>query len=226
MQEQIEGIVGLKAFALNSNVGVNTSRRAKQRERLIYQMGAEIEQHSTSWFRLLAPSSRLRRRPEAVIERFEAHNAAELAGRQNVTNRLEIRVKPSIVINGQQPSPSIRDLVEFLRFVKRGRHRLVDYNIPASLQASRGKRKMCLIRCSDHNQLNRAYRQQFVQASDYANVRVHLCSLVAFTLHNCRKTQTWHGANHRRVERFPRQTESDKSDFDHETPRSPSRMFA
>lgn len=67
----------------------------------------------------------------------------------------------------------------------------------------------------DHGEMNLRNRQQVVDSSHDASIRIELRCFVPAALDNCRKVQTWDGMNHRRVKCATRQAKSDEPNVDH-----------
>ena len=82
MEGHVERIVHSGAVALDADVGRDGARDSEQDERLIQQVGPDVEPHTRPGLGPLAPGPRLQLGPEAIEMRFADHDAAEGAFRQ------------------------------------------------------------------------------------------------------------------------------------------------
>ena len=178
-------------------------------------MRSEVKKHAASGAGFLTPCPGLRGRAEAVVGRFEAQDAPQLAIGSHFLQCLEIGVEAAVVIDGQDAAPRLREPKQFEAFRDRRDKWLVDHNVAVCQQASTGKRKVRWIRRCNYSQANGLDGQQFFDASDRPDIRKHLSRRITGALDNGRKPQSRHCANHWRMKASAGQSKSNQPDLDH-----------
>src|SRR5712671_2099597 len=103
MKHDVEGIIGDGMFALGADVGGDRFRNAEKHQRVINQVRRKVKQNAGAGTGAFAPRVGLQLRTEAVVVRFEANNAAEIAAADDLLHSMKVAVITPILVNGEQP---------------------------------------------------------------------------------------------------------------------------
>src|SRR2546425_3574171 len=212
VQRDVEGVVDDGVRTLDADVGADRVRNAEQQQRLIEEVRADIEPHSGSRQRFLAPGVRLPLGTESVEMRFEQHDVAERTFRHHLLDGREIASVAAILVHGDDALLFLGDLDQILCVGEGRRERFVDDDVTAGEQTLLGDRMMGRVRRRDHDEIDLAC-QQLVNASDEFHIRIALVG-GTMPLHNRGKEQAVHRANNRRVEHLPGETKTDEADVE------------
>src|SRR5438067_5160496 len=135
VEEHMRPVIGLRAGALRRKARLNAIGQTEQLQALIDEVWSEIVPESGPCARLLAPSG-ADVRPVAIEVRFEMHDLAERAARDEIFQREKVAVPTPVVKDGDDPARRVRQLHDVARLIERERERLVDDDVLAARSAA------------------------------------------------------------------------------------------
>jgi hypothetical protein len=216
MKKNVERVVGGKTVPLGANVSGDCLRNAEKGHGLIDEMRRKIEKDSATGSGIFSPGVGFRNRAKTIVGGFEANDAAKIAGGCGFSQSLEIGVKATIMIDGEDKVPLPGEIQKFNRFGDCGGEWLVDDDVTPCFEAVFGEGEVRLIGSRDSDKADGIDGQQFIECSNDAGVRIELRGGVAGTLENGGKAQTFHRADNRGVKAAAAETKADKTDVNHE----------
>src|SRR6185312_17285996 len=97
MQRDVEGVLDGGLVAIGADAAGEGRRRAKEKERLIDQMRAEVEEHAVGWITLLLPGVLAGRGAEAIEVRLEGDEAADSVFSEQLFDGEKVAVPAAVV---------------------------------------------------------------------------------------------------------------------------------
>ncbi len=213
VQRHVEGIVDDRVVALDADVAGHGMRQAEQRDGLVDEVGAEVEQDPRARFRTLAPHA-AKLRAIAFEAGFEKHDPAARLLLQQPLDGEEIAVPPPIVEDGEQAAAAACDLDDGGGFRRRRRERFVDDDVAAGLEAA--PREVCVrgVRRRDDDQPDCLVLEQFVHRTHDACAGMERPGTVAAALNDRGEAQAGDALDHRGMEDAAGHAEADQADKD------------
>ncbi|MNO85239.1 hypothetical protein D3C76_766050 [compost metagenome] len=179
-QHHVEVVIAQGAGALGGQVRLDPVRLTEQLQRLIQDVGTEIEPEPGTRAARLAPA--LTHLGAVTIKvRFKLGDLAQRPFRQQAAYREEVSVPAPVVEDAEQPLLLLGQLDERLGFGQIQRERLVDHHVLARQQSLTGDGGMGIVRGRYHHQIDRAVGQHLVQGADLAarQLGLHLGGITA-----------------------------------------------
>lgn len=218
VESDVEGIVGDGALALDSNVRGYGFGRTEELQCVVDEMRADVEENAGARCRLFAPSAGPELRAVAVVVAFEADNATQSAGRNELLNGGKIAVEAAVLVDGDDPVLLFCETNKRDGFFERGGERLVDKNVASGSEALLRERVMRIVRSGNSDEANLANRKKLIERANDAHAGIFLGSLVTAALQDGGEVKTGYGADYGRMERASAKAKADESDINHLCP--------
>ena len=211
-QQGVEIVVGLAAIALHRDVGGDAQRRAEQLQRLIQQMRREIIPETGAGPAALAPAVAYLQ-AEAVEMTLELRHLAQCPGCDELLQRQEVAVVPTIVEHRQHPSSARRMLDHCVRLGDGHGEGFVHDHMLAGVQRGVGLRGMQHVRRRDHDQLYRRVGEHHTQVRRHARLGIVCMHRHGIAGHHAVQRETMHGADQRRVKQLAHESIPNQCDL-------------
>jgi hypothetical protein len=215
MQRDVEGVIGHGVVAFNPHIRGDCFREAKKNEGVVDQVWSEVEENSGTWDGTFAPGIGLELRAEAIVVGFEAYNATDFTGSDDLQQSLEIAVVTAVLIHRQETPGLLGEIYETGGLVIGRGKRLINDHVATCRQALARQGIMSVIGGSDYHQPDVFRCEQIFDCADYAGFRVGASRFVAVPLDNGGQSQAGDGADNGRMEGTASEPEADKTDMYH-----------
>src|SRR5439155_950357 len=213
VQRDIERVVYGGAVALDADVGGDRLRNAEQDQRLIEQVGAQVEPESGAGVRLFPPRARPELGTEAVEAGFADRRPAEHAVRQEFSQCYEVSHVAAVLVGRYHTSFRGPELHELFGLRNGCRKRLIDDDVASGQEALLGDRMMRRVRGGDDDQVD-GPGEQLIDAADEFDVCIaRVCRAAA--LDDGGEVEAVDRANDGGVKYLAREAETDESDVEH-----------
>jgi hypothetical protein len=210
-------IVGCEATRFQQGqIGADGLRQAKQHQRLIDQMRAQILP-DTSAALILPTGADPDAQPVKMAVEFD--DIAKLPAFDQVLQSQEIGIPPSVVKNRQQRTALPCPFGNTPGFGQRRGKRLVDHDMLACLDGGEGLFSMEMIGRGQHNQCHRRIGQHLGIVHAGGGSRIAGVHLVMSRSHDGAQVQTVGMRDQRGMKRLARQTEPNQCSAGHEVSR-------
>ena len=166
-QHHVEVVIAQCPRALGGQIRLDPVRLAEKLQRLVQDVGTEIEPEPGTRAARLAPA--LTDFGAVAIEMgFKLGDLAQRPFRHQAAYREEVPVPASVVEDAEQPLLLLGQLDERLGFGQIQRERLVDHHVLARQQCLTGYGGMGIVGGRYHHQIDSAVGQHLVQRADAA----------------------------------------------------------
>ena len=214
MEGDVEGVFDGGLVAVGADAGSDGGGRVEEKERLIDEVGAEVEEHAVGGVGGLLPGVLARGGAEAVEVRLEGDEAADGGLGEEFFDGKEVTVPTAVVEGDDEQTVLFGEGGELEGLGAGGGEGLVDDDVLAGLERARGESEMRLVGRGDDDEGDGLVGEQIVDIAVDTDGWVGFGSLVARALHDGDEAQSGDGADERRVEDAAAEAVADDSDTD------------
>ena len=214
-EAQCERVVGAFAVALALDVGVDGFRVSEKRERLVREMGSEIEQKAALRGIILPGHAGRGGWAPAVHGGLEINETSEGAILNELFQREEIAVPAAAVERSEHHVARCGELDQLGNFGRRHAHRLVDNDVLAGFNGPACVFEVAVVGRGDDDEAERRVGEQVIEGAIGGDAGVALGGLVGGALKDGGEFDALHRGDQRGVEDAPTQTKTDQSCTNH-----------